>query len=160
MAGRWTLFIAISIALLWLCACGRPARAAAPPASAGVVAYEVALPDPASQYVHVRMHVSAPRGQRSNIAMPAWTPGSYLVRDFARHVYDLAASDDAGTALPVTRVDKQTWRVAHGGKPFAVTYRVFAADKSVRTSHVDDTHASLVGTSIFAYVTGELQRPA
>lgn len=121
--------------------------------------YRVALPRPDTQYVHVRMRVDAPRGKSSDVAMPAWAPGSYLVRDFARHVYDLAATDTRGKPLEVTRVDKQTWRVAHRGRPFEVAYRVFAAERSVRTSHVDDRHASLVGTSVFAYVDGELDRP-
>src|SRR5690606_33886029 len=76
-------------------ACGLPGRASAsaPARAQATVEYRVALPRPDTQYVHVRMRVDAPRGKSSDVAMPAWAPGSYLVRDFARHVYDLAATD-------------------------------------------------------------------
>jgi predicted metalloprotease with PDZ domain len=141
------------------CSLGGHAAASAPPSSKRAIEYRVALPRPDTQYVHVDMRVASPRGTSSDIAIPAWAPGSYLVRDFARHVYDLEASGDDGKPLETTRIDKQTWRVEHRGRPFHVRYRVFAAEKSVRTSHVDDRHASLVGTSVFAYVEGELDRP-
>ena len=123
--------------------------------------YRVELPAPHRQYVHVAMEVAAPAGGSTRVAMPAWAPGSYLIRDFARHVYDLEAeATKDGRALAVERLDKQTWRVDHGGKPFTVRYRVFAAEPSVRTSHVDDLHASLLGSSVFLYVVGGLARPA
>ncbi|MEM6991909.1 MAG: PDZ domain-containing protein [Myxococcota bacterium] len=137
----------------------RPAGAR-PPRARKAVRYEVAIPSPTSQYVHVTMAVDDPRGGTSDIAMPAWAPGSYRIRDFARHVYDVQAHGRDGRALVVSRPDKQTWRVHHGGNAFEVAYRVFAADVGVRTSHIDDQHASLIGTSIFMYVARELSRAA
>ncbi len=124
------------------------------------VHYTLEIPAPAQQWVHVSMTVAQPRGARSQIAMPAWTPGSYLVRDHARHVDGLRAEDLAGKPLQVQRVDKQTWRVEHGRRGFRVHYRVFADEPGVRTSFVDDRHASLNGTSIFMYLVGQTSRPA
>lgn len=151
------LRLSFATALAIAAGCTKPATAAPTRAP---VRYGVALPDPASQYVHVTLTVDDPQGRHSDVAMPAWAPGSYLIRDFARHVYDLEARDADGDPLAVERRDKQTWRVEHGGRPFTVTYRVYAAEISVRTSHVDDRHASLIGTSIFMYIDGELTRPA
>ncbi|MCA9712794.1 MAG: M61 family peptidase, partial [Myxococcales bacterium] len=128
--------------------------------AAAPVHYRLEIPAPHRQYVHVTMEVEAPGERSTRVAMPAWTPGSYLVRDFGRHVYDLTAEDRRGRALATERLDKQTWRIDHGGRPFVVRYRVFAGEASVRTSHVDDRHASLVGTSVFLYVVGQLRRPA
>lgn len=148
------------------------ACAAAPPAarsgtseptskeSRRLVAYTLAIPAPTEQWVHMTMTVARPRGLRSQIAMPAWTPGSYLVRDHARHVDELRAETLDGKPLPLTQIDKQTWRVDHGLKGFRVRYRVFADDPGVRTSHVDDRHATLNGPSIFLYLVGDTDRPA
>lgn len=160
-----SLRVVLLVLLAALTACAMPGRAEArPPVAAAPVRYRVEIPAPHQQYVHVVMEVAAPRGRSSRVAMPAWAPGSYLVRDFARHVYDLearaVAKDGKGRALAVARLDKQTWRVEHGGKPSTVRYLVFAAEGSVRTSHVDDLHASLLGSSVFLYVVGELGRPA
>ena len=57
-----------------------------------------------------------PTGPLLRFGMPAWAPGSYMVRDFARHVYDLAVTDVRGRPLPVERLDKQRWEVAAGGQ--------------------------------------------
>jgi predicted metalloprotease with PDZ domain len=154
------LVLLVLVAALTACALPRRAQAR-PPAAKAPVHYHVEIPAPHQQYVHVAMEVAAPGGGSSRVAMPAWTPGSYLIRDFARHVYDLRAeTTKGGRALAVARLDKQTWRVEHGGRPFTVRYRVFAAEASVRTSHVDDLHASLIGASLFLYVVDELGRPA
>lgn len=147
-------------ALLVLAACIARRAQARPPTARKAVHYAVSIPDPAAQYAHVAVTVADPRGRVSDLAMPAWAPGSYLIRDFARHVYDVGARNAQGEALSVVRRDKQTWRVVHGGNAFTLHYRVFAADVGVRTSHINDTHASLIGTSVLMYVAGELKRPA
>ncbi len=159
-SARSSLRLAVLVLLTTLAACTLSRRAQARPPSSTPVRYRLELPDPHRQYVHVRMEVDGARGTASRVAMPAWTPGSYLVRDHGRHVYDLGAEDRRGRRLDVERLDKQTWQVEHGGRPFTVHYRVFAAEASVRSSHVDDRHASLVGTSMFLYVVDELTRPA
>lgn len=106
------------------------------------------------------MVVPGARRKTIDLAMPAWTPGSYLIRDFARHVYDLKAETLQGQAIPVTRIDKQTWRVEHDRQGFRVRYRVFADEVSVRTSHVGDRQAHLLGTSIFLYLVDDPGREA
>ena len=93
------------------------------------------------------------------IVFPAWAPGSYLVRDFVRHVFRLAVTDARGRPLARERLDKQRWRVAPAGAPFRVRYRVFAFEASVRTSFLDDSHGYWNGTSLFFFVAGELARP-
>jgi len=157
-----SLRLVLMVLVAVLAACGLPRGAQArPPSARATVRYQLEITAPHRQYVHVAMEVAAPAGSSTRVAMPAWTPGSYLIRDFARHVYDLRAeTTKGGRVLAVERLDKQTWRVDHGGKPFTVRYQVFAADDGVRTSHVDDRHASLLGSSLFLYVVGELARPA
>lgn len=123
------------------------------------IEYRLELPAPAQQWVHVTMTVPRPQGLRSEVAMPAWTPGSYLVRDHARHVDGVQAKDLRGRPLPLHRVDKQTWRIDHGVGGFTLNYRVFADEAGVRTSFVDDRHATLNGSSIFMYLVKGTARP-
>ena len=132
-----------------------PAAAATRP-----VVYRVSIPQPGSHALLVQMDVPAiPARAGATIVFPAWAPGSYLVRDFARHVYDLRVVDARGRTLPCRRLDKQRWEVPSLGRPFRVTYRVFAFEASVRASIVDDSHAYWNGTSVFFYVDGEIDRP-
>ena len=124
------------------------------------VRYRVAMPEPVSHELHVTMEIPALADRQSlDLVFPAWAPGSYLVRDFVRHVYDLAISDGHGHPVPAERLDKLRWRVRSDGRALRVSYRVFAFEQSVRTSFLDDSHAFWNGTSVFFYVEGETQRP-
>jgi predicted metalloprotease with PDZ domain len=132
-----------------------PAQGRAP---AAPVEYRVSIPVPTRQWIEVDLFVPPGRRERT-LALPAWTPGSYLVRDFARHVWDVEATAPDGAPLPVRRVDKQTWSVSGTRRGAKVRYRVFADELSVRTSHVDDLHATLNGASVFLYLVGDEDRP-
>ncbi|MGO9831198.1 MAG: M61 family metallopeptidase, partial [Myxococcaceae bacterium] len=83
--------------------------------------------------------------------LPVWTPGSYLLREFARHVQDVSATDESGQALRVERTDKRTWRVESRGRPAVLRYRVYANELTVRTSHLDGTHGYFNGATLFLH---------
>jgi len=128
----------------------------APPAP---VHYHVAMPEPGSHELHVTLEIPAlPERRALDIVFPVWAPGSYLVRDFSRHIYDLEA-DCGGRRVALERLDKTRWRLATGGRPARVRYRVFAFETSVRTSYLDDQHAFWNGTSVFFLIDGEERRP-
>jgi predicted metalloprotease with PDZ domain len=121
------------------------------------------MPVPASHEYEVEMRVPAMPGRDEvEIAFPAWAPGSYMIRDFVRHVSGLTVTDERGRPLPadsVSRLDKQRWLIGSGGRALRVRYRVFAFEATVRTSFLDDSHAYWNGTSLFFYVEGQLSRP-
>jgi len=94
------------------------------------------------------------------VALPAWTPGSYLVRDYARFLDRLAVTDGAGLAVEAEKVGKQRWRLAPSADGLRITYRLFCNELTVRTNHVDSEHAHLVGAATFLYVEGQTARPA
>ena len=122
--------------------------------------YRVQLEEPTGHEIAVSMVIPAlPDREEVTIGMPAWAPGSYLVRDFVRHVYDLEVTDARGRPLPISRADKQHWRIVTGGRAATVRYRVFAFEETVRTSYFDDRHAYWNGTSLFFYLEGDLARP-
>ncbi len=125
------------------------------------IRFEVTLAEPQTHEIVVTMEIPAmPDRTRLRIGLPAWAPGSYMVRDFARHVYELTITDERERQLPVVRLDKQRWEVSSEGRPVRVRYRIFAFEETVRTSIYDDQHAFWNGSSVFFYVEEELARPA
>ena len=112
------------------------------------------MPEPHGHLFHVELEVEDP-GDELVLALPVWTPGSYLVREFSRHVEGLTAEDGSGRPLAVERLDKHRFRVAACGAARAlVRYRVFAHELSVRTCHLDGTHGFFNGAALFLYAEG------
>jgi predicted metalloprotease with PDZ domain len=114
------------------------------------VRYRVSMPRPHAHLFEVEARFPATPGDL-RVHLPVWTPGSYLVREFARHLQDVAAFDDAGANLPLRRVDKRTFEVSSGGAPVLLRYRVYANDLTVRTNHLDDSHGYFNGAGMFLY---------
>src|SRR5215471_9852872 len=114
------------------------------------VRYRVSIPRPHSHLVEVEASFPAV-DEVLTASLPVWTPGSYLVREFSRHLQELKATNPQGDFLPVKRIDKRTFQVASRGKPVQLRYQVYANELTVRTSHVDGTHALLNGASLFLY---------
>ena len=93
-----------------------------------------------------------PAGQR--LSMPAWIPGSYMIRDFAKNVVNLKAEVN-GQPVELKKLDKSTWQCSPSNGPITLTYEVYAWDLSVRTAHLDATHAYFNGSSVFLRVHGQ-----
>src|SRR5690349_21756912 len=98
--------------------------------------YLVSIPRPHSHLVEVEARFGEldELPQSIELRMAAWTPGSYLVRDYARHVEGLTAHTEGGQALPIQKIDKAAWRVdRRDASEVVVRYRVFAHELTVRT---------------------------
>ena len=122
------------------------------------------MPRPETHLYEIEMRISRSRTHETSLdlVLPAWTPGSYLVRDFARHVRSVTAFDAKGRPLHVEKVDKARWRVTleeNSGALLVVRYTVYAHELSVRTSHLDGTHAYGNGANLFFYVEGRKDEP-
>src|SRR5512143_3130216 len=104
-------------------------RAALPPRE---TSFSVAMPRPATHLFEVTMRVApfASPVDAFDLVLPVWTPGSYMVREFSRHVRDLSVEGPFGSSLSVLKVEKNRWRVGltddPSPGPFTVRYRVFA----------------------------------
>jgi predicted metalloprotease with PDZ domain len=93
--------------------------------------------------------------------MPVWTPGSYLVREFARHVQDFGAQDLSGKPLSWEKIDKNSWRVkTDGAREYRVTYRVYANELSARTNELNSDHAFWSNAALLIYLEGALKSPS
>jgi predicted metalloprotease with PDZ domain len=115
------------------------------------IRYQLRIPDPKKHLVAVEL--TLPAADPLEVAMAVWTPGSYLVREYARHVRGLGATQ-GGRALAVRKLDKSTWRIdgaSPTGADVRVAYEVYAHELTVRTSHVDSDHAFLHPASVFVF---------
>jgi predicted metalloprotease with PDZ domain len=136
-----------------------PAAAAAP---APEISYTVSMSKPWTHLLEVEMRVrSASLGDKTDLVMPVWTPGSYLVREYARHVQDFAAKDGGGNPLAWQKTNKDTWQIASkGAGEIVVTYRVYANELTVRTNDLNDQHAFWNNAATLMYPDGQLKTPS
>lgn len=113
--------------------------------------YGIRPHDLALHLFEVTLTVSQPDPEGQVLSLPAWIPGSYMIREFARNIVQIRAECD-GRKLKLTKLDKHTWRVARCKGELRVVYQVYAWDLSVRAAHLDQTHGFFNGTSVFLKV--------
>jgi predicted metalloprotease with PDZ domain len=127
------------------------------------ISFTVAMPRPHTHLLEVDVAIkrTANGPEQEQLIMPVWTPGSYLVREFARHVQDFTATDAAGQQLKWEKTNKDTWRIAtNGARDWHARYRVYANELSVRTSELNSGHAFWNNANILMYLDGYLQSPS
>ncbi len=124
------------------------------------IAYTIRFPAPATHYMEVE--AVYPTGGRAEIDvfMAVWTPGSYLIREYQRHVEQLTAQGPSGSPLEVRKTTKNRWRVATGGAPsVAVSYRVYGREMTVRNNWIESGFAMLNGAPSFLTLAEAGPRP-
>lgn len=162
-------FSAVRLAALTIltavCASAIIAQTEKPQAAAPQIAFTVSMPKPHTHMLEVEVRIkhradaSAPAEER--LAMPVWTPGSYLIREFERHVQDFSATDAAGIALQWEKLNKNTWRVVTKGlAEWRASYRVYANELSVRTNQLNSDHAFWNNAALLMYLEGFLSAPS
>src|SRR5918911_600518 len=125
-----------------------------------MTSYTFRIAQPQARRAEISVECDARSAAELDFRIPVWTPGSYLVREHQRHVDGLSARDESGRALAVEKVDKQTWRVrTAGARRVRVEYRLGTFELTVRTNHVDPTHAFLNPGASCAFVVGRENEP-
>lgn len=124
------------------------------------IRYRVDLADRDHHLVEVRLTVPADLSAGARLVLPVWTPGSYVVRDYARHVQAIDAADADGHHVPLRMDSRTSWRLPEEvSGPVTVVYELYANDLTVRTNHVDDHHALLIPAATFLTVEAGADRP-
>lgn len=124
------------------------------------IRYTVRFPAPQTHYAEVEASIPTDGRPSIELMMPVWTPGSYLVREYARNVEDLRARDASGTERKAEKTRKNRWTIETGGNDrIVVSYRVYGRELAVRTNFVDGGFALLNGASTFLALVGGLDRP-
>ena len=119
------------------------------------ISYTLKMPRPQNHYFQVEMQVEQVKQKTATVKLPVWAPGSYLVREFSRHLNQVKAYSLQGAALPLIKKTKNTWEIdLKGQTAFVLKYEVYAFELSVRTSFLDETHGFVSGPSMFMYLDG------
>jgi predicted metalloprotease with PDZ domain len=129
-----------------------------PQAAAATIRYTIEPKQPAAHLFEVTVTIDNPSPMGQRFMLPVWIPGSYMVREFARHIVQLTAMAH-GQRVACRKVDKATWQCAPCTGPLTLTYEVYACDLSVRGAHLDDTHAFFNGACVFLLPEGLRDAP-
>ena len=119
------------------------------------IRYTVRFPRPSTHYAEIEAEFPTSGHPEIQLFMAVWTPGSYLVREYARHVEDVRAGN-----CPIVKTAKNRWTVETGGADrIHISYRVYCREMSVRTNWVEDTFALLNGAPTFLSLVGGRHLP-
>ena len=123
-----------------------------------MIHYKISSKNPAGHYFDVVLTIPVADPDGQVLRLPAWIPGSYMIRDFARNIVEISAHCNS-KSLSMTQLDKSSWLVEVCREPVSIQYRVYAWDLSVRSAHLDTTHGFFNGTSVFLEVVGQSDLP-
>lgn len=117
-----------------------------------MIQYQISPLNPNSHLFEVILSFNSMAGQHYTLALPAWLPGSYMIRDFAKNITEINAFDENKQPIELKKVDKQTWSLRASDAQVEVRYQVFAFDLSVRTAYLDSQRGFFNGSSTFLHV--------
>ena len=123
------------------------------------IRYQLSITSVVSHILSIRLDIEDPNPLGQILSLPAWIPGSYMIRDFAKSITRFCPKDANGRAIEFHKIDKQTWQLAAHEGPVSIEYDVYAFDLSVRSAYLDDKFAFFNGTSVFLAVEEQTDSP-
>src|SRR6185436_16204006 len=116
---------------------------------------------PAANLIHVKADFAAAGKDTLLVSLPAWSPGSYDIQNYARYVRHFGARGPTGSTLFWDRLDKDTWRIPTGGAPkITVEFDILADTIDLSLPRVTAEGGWFLGTNVFLFEEGKLDRPA
>src|SRR5688500_7523188 len=132
--------------------CRRFSASASYARTSGLIRYRVRLADLERHWFEIECRIEDPATEQ-RFSLPAWIPGSYLLRDFARHVVH-AEARSGRDMLAVEKTAASEWCVRGAGRTLIFTVTVYALDQSVRGAYLDRRRAFFNGPCVFALPDG------
>lgn len=123
------------------------------------IQYHVNVSSIAGHVFDVSLRIEKPDKNGQILTLPAWIPGSYMIRDFAKNIITVTAQDDANKNVELQKLDKQTWQAQIVNTALIIKYQVYAFDLSVRGAYINDEMAFFNGTNMFLGVVGQTDQP-
>ncbi len=141
---------------------GKKAKAAVVKPVPPVINFIVSMSKPDTHLLEVEMDLSwSQMPEVTEVKMPVWTPGSYLVREYARHVQDFTVIDNAGNAREWRKSNKNTWQIhSKGAGTLKIGYRVYANELTVRTNELNYEHAFFTPAALLMFPKDQLGAPS
>jgi predicted metalloprotease with PDZ domain len=108
----------------------------------------------------VKLHIAQPNPEGQVLQMPAWIPGSYLIRDFSKQIESIEAySVGSKKKLSLEKIDNDQWRLPKVSSPVEVITTVYAFDSSVRAAYLDTERGFFNPSSLCLEVVGQNDLP-
>ena len=124
------------------------------------IRYTLRFPAPHTHYMEVEAVYPTEGRPQIELFMAVWTPGSYLVREYERHVENLSVRGPSGQALTFVKSRKNRWQVTTGGaRTVTVNYRVYGREMTVRNNWIESGFAMLNGAPTFISMVAGTARP-
>lgn len=118
-----------------------------------MIHYKITPINPHAHLFDVTMTIKQP-SCKQELSLPAWLPGSYMIRDFAKNIISITAMDNDNQALTLNQLDKQRWLINTNGEKVIIRYQIYSWDLSVRTAYLDATRGFFNGSSVFLAAKG------
>ena len=113
-------------------------------------------PDPKAHQWHITLKFQNPSDSPVVLKLPNWVPGSYLIRDFSRHIITISAECD-GQPAALSQTAKNIWQTSPKSGHWVIRYTAYAFDLSVRGSFLDTNRGFLDGSCLFFSIEGRLK---
>ncbi len=128
--------------------------------SSKMIVYQVKISDPSSHLFEVTLELENWQKDTLDLKFPVWTPGSYLVREYSKHLQNFQAHTNKGEKLPFVKITKNHWQIQTLKQPkIIISYQIYANELSVRTNHLDDSHGYFNGAALFFLIVGLESEP-
>lgn len=123
--------------------------------------YIIEIANPHTHLVNISLDAVLDKSlKKATFFIPSWSPGSYLMREYGRNIKEIKAEDSKGVRLYLEQLSKSEWEVDLNHPSFPseafgedgkirINYSIYCHELTVRTSHVDNTHAFLHGPSVY-----------
>lgn len=120
--------------------------------------YQIEFDDYRQHLIHVTARFVAQPTQE--LSLPTWIPGSYLIREFAKHIESVRAYDEDGRQLKIRKNEKNRWQLFNTDfELITVEYDVYAYDLSVRGAYVDETRLYVNPACVCMALDGQEDKP-
>jgi len=124
------------------------------------VSFEVSMDNPDNHYFHVTMTCTGVSTTNINFKLPSWTPGYYIMLDYAKNITRFQAHDEYGNSLKWQKTAKNIWQVTTPGKQTVkLDYDIYSFRVSVGEPYLSNGRAFLAPAGLFMYIEGKLYLP-
>ncbi|MDB6096163.1 MAG: peptidase domain protein [Francisellaceae bacterium] len=117
------------------------------------IIYQIEAPNPHNHLFEVKCLINVIASEPFIISLPAWIPGSYMIRDFAKNIVSIKASSLA-KELQIEKIDKSSWKIENSSSPIEICYSVYAFELSVRGAYLDAYQGYFNGSRVFIKIHG------